>query len=57
MDIYPYKYYSGNKKEIPCDFCEFKKICKHSKTKNKFRIIKNENKKEIKRYKKRKIAI
>lgn len=40
MDIYPYKYYSGNKKEIPCDFCEFKKICKHSKTKNKFRIIK-----------------
>lgn len=41
MDIYPYKYYSGNKKETPCEYCEFKKICKHSQTKNKFRIIKN----------------
>ena len=40
VDIYPYKYYSGSKKETPCEYCEFKKICKHSQTKNKFRIIK-----------------
>ena len=39
VDIYPYKYYVSNNKETACDYCEFKKICKHSKIKNKFRII------------------
>lgn len=45
IDIYPYKLIENKRtKEYGCEYCEFKKICKHSNSKNGFRfIIKNAN--------------